>query len=130
MLCSGPGEGLDFTLSSGSAHDSPQAEKLLKETTLEFRKRALLIMDRAYEGESVRKTAKDKGLTPIVPPKSNRKEPWKYDKEAYKKRNEVERLFHRMKNFRRIATRYDKLDVIFSAFISLSLIYLRLKNIC
>ena len=53
---------------------------------------------------------------PVVPPKSNRKDPWDYDKELYKQRNQVERLFRRIKRFRRIFTRYDKLDVIFLTF--------------
>ena len=55
------------------------------------------------------------------------KNPWKYDKKLYRKRNEIERLFHHLKNFRRIATRYDKLDVVFSAFVSLGLIMLVLR---
>ena len=57
-----------------------------------------------------------------VPPKSNRKDPWDYDKELYKQRNQVERLFRRIKRFRRIFTRYDKLDIIFLAFVFFALI--------
>jgi transposase len=60
--------------------------------------------------------------TPVVPPNPNRLEPWEYDKELYKKRNEVKRLFRRLKAFRRIFTRYDKLDRMFTAFIHLALI--------
>lgn len=59
---------------------------------------------------------------PAVPPKSNRKNPWSYDTQLYKQRNQVERLFRRIKRYRRIFTRYDKLDVIFFAFIYLVLI--------
>ncbi len=58
----------------------------------------------------------------MVAPKENRKEPWDYDKEIYSRRNEVERLFERLKRFRRIFTRYDKLDVIFASFVYLALI--------
>ncbi len=74
-------------------------------------------MDKAYEGEEVRSAAVFKGLNPIVPPKSNRKEPWEYDTQLYKRRNEVERYFRRLKSYRRIFTRYDKLDVMFSSFV-------------
>jgi transposase len=57
-----------------------------------------------------------------VPPKSNRLEPWEYDRAMYKRRNEVERLFRRLKGYRRIFSRFDKLDVMFIAFICFALI--------
>ena len=79
-------------------------------------------MDKAYGGAATRKLAKDKGFDPVVPPKSNAKKPWEYDKELYKRRNEVERFFRRLKAFRRIFTRFDKLDVIFTGFITFVLI--------
>ena len=62
------------------------------------------------------------GYIPVVPPKSYRINPWDYDKQLYKQRNQVERLFRRIKRFRRIFTRYDKLDVIFLAFVYFALI--------
>jgi transposase len=74
-------------------------------------------MDRAYEGNETRKLAFDLGYTPVAPPKSNRLDPWEYDRAMYRKRNEVERLFRRMKGFRRIFSRFEKLDVVFIAFI-------------
>ena len=76
-----------------------------------------LIMDRAYEGDETRNLATDLGLIPVVPPKQNRKEPWEYDRETYKRRNQIERFFLRIKRFRRVFTRYDKLDIIFAGFI-------------
>ena len=79
-------------------------------------------MDRAYEGEPVRQLAMELGYTPVVPPKKNRLDPWEYDQEMYKRRNEVERLFRRLKGFRRVFSRFDKLDVMFLAFISFALI--------
>ena len=79
-------------------------------------------MDRAYEGDETRQLVLELGLEPVVPPKSNRLMPWEYDKEIYKRRNEVERLFRRLKGFRRIFSRFDKLDVVFTFFIHLALI--------
>lgn len=79
-------------------------------------------MDRAYEGDDTRAKAIEMGFEPVVPPKKNRKEPWEYDKERYKQRNEIERYFLRLKRFRKIFTRYDKLDVIFSGFIFFAMI--------
>jgi transposase len=67
-------------------------------------------MDRAYEGDETRAKAVERGFIPVVPPKSNRKEPWDYDKEIYKRRNEVERFFLFIKRFHKVFTRYDKLD--------------------
>lgn len=76
-------------------------------------------MDRVYEGDNMHSVVFANGYTPVIPPKKNRKDPWDYDKELYKHRNEIdfERFFLRLKRFRRIFTRYDKLDVVFSGFV-------------
>lgn len=79
-------------------------------------------MDRAYEGGQTRQLALELGYIPVVPPKTNRLEPWEYDRAMYKKRNEIERLFRRLKGFRRIFSRFDKLDVSFLSFIHFALI--------
>ncbi len=81
-----------------------------------------LLMDRAYEGNETRQLALDLGYTPVVPPLSTRLQPWEYDREMYKRRNEVERLFRRLKGYRRIFSRFEKLDVMFLAFICFALI--------
>ena len=65
------------------------------------------------------------GITPRSPipsTKSNRLHPWDYDRALYKKRNEIERLFRRLKGCRRIFSRFEKLDVLFLAFLSFALI--------
>jgi len=111
-----------FLLSSGEAGDAPKGRELLK--NLGHTKETIaLLMDRAYEGDETRALAVSLGYNPVVPPKSNRKEPWEYDKELYKKRNEVERFFRRYKRFRRICTRYNNLDIMFAAFFVLALIF-------
>jgi transposase len=81
-----------------------------------------MLMDKAYKGNETRQLVLDLGMTPVVPPKSNRRDPWECDRELYKKRNEVERLFRRLKGFRRIFSRFEKLDVVFLAFINFVLI--------
>ena len=81
-----------------------------------------LIMDRAYEGDETRALATNLDWSPVVPPKQNRKEPWEYDRNTYKRRNEIERFFLRIKRFRRIFTRYDKLDIMFAGFILFAMI--------
>jgi len=58
----------------------------------------------------------------VVPPKTNRLNPWEYDRVMYRRRNEIERLFRRLKGFRRVFSRFDKLDVMFAAFVLFALI--------
>jgi len=110
-----------ISLSAGNCGDAPEGRALLRRLGSVDRPVSLL-MDRAYEGDETRALAIELGYTPVVPPKSNRKNPWSYDKQLYKQRNQVERLFHRLKRFRRIFTRYDKLDSIFLSFIYFALI--------
>ena len=81
-----------------------------------------LLMDRAYEGDETRQLALDLGFIPVVPPKVNRVASWEYNRAMYKRRNEIERLFRRLKGFRRIFSRFEKLDVMFVAFINFALI--------
>jgi transposase len=81
-----------------------------------------MVMDKAYEGDETRQTVLDLGMMPVVSPKSNRLNPWEYNHELYKKRNEIERLFRRLKGFRRVFSRFEKLDVVFLAFLYFPLI--------
>ncbi len=81
-----------------------------------------MIMDRAYEGDETRQLVLELGFSPVVPPKNNRLSPWEYDRAMYRRRNEIERLFRRLKGFRRIFSRFDKLDLMFTAFIHFALI--------
>jgi transposase len=116
-----------FHLSPGQAGDAPEGRKLLEYIGNSLGKCSVL-MDRAYEGDDTRKLVRSLGYKPVVPPKKNRAVPWKYSKKLYKKRNEVERLFRRLKGFRRVATRYDKLDVMFIGFVVMALIVMGLKD--
>ncbi len=109
-----------LSLSAGNENDGPEGRKLLTQKGFSEEKLPLL-MDKAYEGDETRQLAIDLNYEPVVPPKSNRKEPWEYDTELYKRRNVVERLFRRLKEFRKVFTRYDKLDVVFLGFIYFSL---------
>ena len=79
-------------------------------------------MDRAHEGDETRQLTLDLGFVPVVPPKQNRLTPWEHDRAMYKRRNEIERLFRRLKGFRRIFSRFEKLDVMFVGFIHFALI--------
>ena len=64
----------------------------------------------------------DLGMIHVIPPKSTRLDPWKYSRELYKKRNEIERFFRRLKGFHCIFSRLEKLDAVFLAFLCFALI--------
>ena len=122
-----------YAISPGQDHDAPHGRRLLKKMRPPKKKpegeqlRLFLVADRAYEGTETRQLALNLGYTPVIPPKSNRRHPWDYDRQIYKRRNEVERLFRRLKGYRRVFVRYDKLDVTFLAFVTLALIHDTLK---
>ena len=124
-----------YALSPGQDHDAPHGRELLRRLGPPKKKaggeqlQLFLVADRAYEGNETRQLALALGYTPVIPPKSNRRHPWDYNRQIYRRRNEVERLFRRLKGYRRIFTRYDKLDVIFLAFITLALIHDTLKSV-
>ncbi len=92
------------------------------QTLTHLPKRCRLLMDRAYEGNETRQLALDLGFIPVVPPNPRRLDPWQYSKAWYSRRNEIERLFRRLKGFRRIFSRFDKLDVMFMAFLCFALV--------
>ncbi len=112
---------ITFALSPGQASDAKAGRALLGGLG-PLPAPLHLIMDRAYEDGETRQLALDFGFIPVVPPKSNRLQPWQYDKAMYRKRNEVERLFRRLKGFRRIFSRFEKLDVLFLGFLTFTLI--------
>ena len=67
-----------------------------------------LLANKGYDSDDIRNDLADRGIEPVIPPRSNRKIPLEYDREAYKRRNLIERCVNRLKQFRRIATRYEK----------------------
>lgn len=84
-----------FRLSARNKHDAPEGRKLIENFYSEDK-------DSAYEDNETRELAVKQGFMPVVLPKRNRKNSWKYDKKLYKCRNEVERYFLRIKRFRRV----------------------------
>ena len=117
---------IDFILSPGQSHDAPQGRVLL-ETVGKQKGVTPLLMDRAYEDDFTRYIAQTLGFSPVVPPKKNRKNPWEYDKELYKLRNEIERLFRKIQGFRRIFVRFEKLDTMYVGFIQFALVYMSIR---
>ncbi len=81
-----------------------------------------LLADKGYDGDAVRENLLMQGILPIIPPKANRREPIPCDFRRYRDRNRIERMFGHLKQFRRIATRYDKTALSFASFLNLAAI--------
>ena len=79
-----------------------------------------ILGDRAYGAKKIRLFLAEQGAQYTIPPTKNLLHPWKYDRQTYKRRNVIERCFCRLKDFRRIATRYDKRADSFQAFLFLA----------
>jgi transposase len=95
---------LQLELSPGQMHDAPIAELLLQNLS----KCTSLLADRGYDADWIGEMIEDRDCTPVIPPKSNRIEDISFSRRKYKKRHPVERCINRLKQFRHIATRYDR----------------------
>jgi transposase len=104
------GNPVAISLTPGQASDLGQAEPLLEEVN----PRALLA-DKAYDADALIDRLEARQITPVIPPKANRCTPRKTDFVLYCERNLIERFFNNLKQFRAIATRYDKLKSTSSA---------------
>ena len=100
---------------------------LFAETLIKGYKPGHVIADRAYDAEHFHDAILEAGAIPVIPPRHNRRRPHPYDWELYKERNAIERLFNKLKHFRRIATRYDKLLANFMGFVTLGAIHLLIR---
>ena len=123
MRVNGHGLPLQLELSAGEAHDAPMAEVLLQNLP----EGASLLADRGYDADWIRALIHKQGCTPVIPPKSNRCDFIYYSKRQYKKRNLVERCFNKLKQFRQVATRYDRYASAYLAFAKLAAVRLWLR---
>jgi len=103
-----------FVLLPGQRHDSVGVEPLI--TGIDFE---ALIADKAFDNNALRAILNERGAVAVIPAKADRTTPIPHDAEMYKWRHLVENFFQRIKEFRRIATRYDKTDTSFAAAIYL-----------
>jgi transposase len=110
------GRPVRLLISPGQDHDATCAQVLLDG----LEQRAIVIADKAYDADHIRALIRGQGAIPNIPNKSNRKKRFHWKKAIYRQRNHVERFFNKRKQFRRIATRYDRLGATFFAFIQLA----------
>lgn len=123
-LVDGLGNPLAFLLSSGNEHDSTHAVPLLQEIDI---KGSNILGDKAYGAKKIREYITCQGATYTIPPRENCDAPWPVDWHTYKERHLIECFFQKLKWFRRIFTRYDKLDSSFLAFVYIGAIAVLLK---
>jgi transposase len=113
----------------GQAHDAPLLAPLLGRTAERFGALDELVGDKGFDGDGQRVACLDRDIVPQIPNKRNRVEPWPFDPAPYRERNRVERLFAKLKQFRRVATRFDKLKQTFLGMVHLALGFIRLKKL-
>jgi len=89
----------------------------------------MLIADKGYDANALREAVRERKAWANIPPKANRRDPICFSKHLYKARNLVERFFNRIKQFRRIATRYDKLAENFLAAVKLAAVRVLLRDL-
>lgn len=114
-VCDALGNPLRFVLTPGQRHDSKPVPELLDGLAAKA-----LLADKAYDSDKIVQGAEKQGMQVIIPSKVNRKTQRTLDKDRYKARHLVENLFQRMKVFRRVATRFDKLDIRFLGFVHIA----------
>ena len=104
-LADAKGRLIAILLTGGEAHDCPVAGRLMRRVQRPER----MLGDKAYDSAELREELDEQGTTSVIPNRSNRKQPFTFSKRLYKLRWRIESAFNRLKDFRRIATRYDRL---------------------
>jgi len=116
------GNPLRFLLTAGECHDSPQAEALIEGYTTQS-----LMADKGYDTAELIEAVRARGAAAVIPPRSNRREQREYDEHLYKERHLVECFINKIKHYRRVFSRFEKLSKNYLGFLSFvsALIWLR-----
>ena len=103
-VCDAKGRPLVLLLTPGNVHDCKVAQRCIEAMP----PAAELVADKGYDSKALRDWLAERGTTAVIPPRKNRKVQYHYDKTVYRQRNIIERMFCRLKDWRRIATRFDR----------------------
>ena len=113
----------------GQAHAAPHLVPMVDRTLARVPAIDEVVGDKAFDGDALRSECLARDVSPNIPVKANRDpDRWAWDTDGYRERNRVERLFAKLKGFRRGATRYDKLKVTYLGFLHLTLGFIRLRR--
>ena len=115
-ICDSKGRPLNLFVTAGPVSDYIGARALLSSLP----KVDWLLGDRGYDADWFRDALKDKGIRACIPGRKQRKTPVRYDRRRYKRRNRIEIMFGRLKDWRRVATRYDRCPKVFLSAIALA----------
>lgn len=107
----------EISLTGGNANDCTEAPRLIAAARAE-----MIIGDKGYDSNELISLIEDLGMQAVIPPRKHRKNQRSYDKEIYKERNIVERFFNRIKQYRGLATRYEKTSISFLAMLHVACI--------
>ena len=110
------GRPISFFMTAGQVSDYTGAAALLDGLP----KAQWLLGDRGYDADWFRDALQEKGITPCIPGRKSRRKTVKYDKRRYKRRNRIEIMFGRLKDWRRVATRYDRCPTVFLSAVALA----------
>jgi transposase len=121
----GQGRPIQLLITPGQAHDLTATDALLAD----LKRGTILIADKAYDADRLREHLKARGAIANIPNMIRRKRRFRWKKALYRQRNLIERFFNKLKQFRRIATRYDKLGATFQAFLQLAVVRISLRSI-
>ena len=121
----GQGRPIQLLITPGQAHDLTATDALLAD----LKRGTILIADKAYDADRLRQHLKARGAVANIPNMIRRKRRFRWKKALYRQRNLIERFFNKLKQFRRIATRYDKLGATFQAFLQLAVVRISLRSI-
>ena len=112
---------------AGQRHDAPRLKPVVRTTARRVGGIARVVGDKGFDGQPQREAVRAVGAEPVIPAESDRVDPGPLDVPAYRGRNRVGRLFAKMKEFRRVATRYDKRKRMFLGWVHLALGFIRLR---
>jgi transposase len=118
----GLGNPLKLYLTSGEVHDIVPAQGLISEFTPQR-----VIADKGYDSNEFASKLEERGIEVVIPPRSNRKNPREYDRHTYKERHLVECFFNKIKKYRRVATRYEKLAITYLAMVTIASVFVWLN---
>ena len=118
---------IELDVVAGHRHDAPLLRPMLSRTIDRVGAVDEVVGDKGFDGGPQRRACRDRGAVPVIPAKSNRVSPEPLDAPAYRVRNRIERLFAKAKEFRRVATRYDKRKRMFLGWLHLVFGFIRLR---
>jgi transposase len=121
----GQGRAIQILITPGQAHDLTATDALLAD----LKRGTILIADKAYDADRLRALLKARGAIANIPNMIRRKRRFRWKKAIYRQRNLIERFFNKLKQFRRIATRYDKLGANFRAFLQIAIVRISIRSI-